>query len=45
MSTSTRPTPRLDAIVEKVKAIANKGKRVTDADLYEIAESPSWASS
>jgi 2-isopropylmalate synthase len=30
---------RLDAIVEKVKAIANKGKRVTDADLYEIAES------
>ncbi|MFA5331352.1 MAG: 2-isopropylmalate synthase [Methanoregula sp.] len=31
--------PQLDAIVERVKAIANKGKRVTDADLYEIAES------
>ena len=31
--------PQLDAIVEKVKAIANRGKRVTDADLYEIAES------
>lgn len=30
---------QLDAIVEKVKAVANKGKRVTDADLYEIAES------
>jgi 2-isopropylmalate synthase len=30
---------QLDLIVEKVKAIANKGKRVTDADLYEIAES------
>jgi 2-isopropylmalate synthase len=29
---------QLDAIVEKVKAIANRGKRVTDADLYEIAE-------
>jgi 2-isopropylmalate synthase len=29
----------LDMIVEKVKAIANRGKRVTDADLYEIAES------
>ncbi len=29
----------LDVIVEKVKAIANKGKRVTDADLYEIADS------
>jgi 2-isopropylmalate synthase len=29
----------LDRIVEKVKAIANRGKRVTDADLYEIAES------
>ena len=28
----------LDRIVEKVKAIANRGKRVTDADLYEIAE-------
>ena len=30
---------QLDMIVEKVKAIANRGKRVTDADLYEIAES------
>ncbi|HXX55698.1 MAG TPA: 2-isopropylmalate synthase [Methanoregula sp.] len=30
--------PELDAIVEKVKAVANKGKRITDADLYEIAE-------
>ena len=30
---------QLDIIVERVKAIANKGKRVTDADLYEIAES------
>jgi 2-isopropylmalate synthase len=30
---------QLDTIVERVKAIANKGKRVTDADLYEIAES------
>ncbi|MCX6682054.1 MAG: 2-isopropylmalate synthase [Methanoregula sp.] len=30
---------QLDTIVEKVKAIASKGKRVTDADLYEIAES------
>ena len=30
---------QLDIIVEKVKAIANRGKRVTDADLYEIAES------
>ncbi len=29
----------LDRIVEKVKAIANRGKHVTDADLYEIAES------
>jgi 2-isopropylmalate synthase len=29
---------QLDVIVEKVKAIANRGKRVTDADLYEIAE-------
>jgi len=29
---------QLDAIVEKVKAIASKGKRVTDADLYEIAQ-------
>ncbi|HOT94312.1 MAG TPA: 2-isopropylmalate synthase [Methanoregulaceae archaeon] len=28
----------LDRIVEKVKAVANRGKRVTDADLYEIAE-------
>ena len=31
--------PQLDIIVEKVKAIANRGKRVTEADLYEIAES------
>jgi 2-isopropylmalate synthase len=31
--------PQLDAIVEKVKAIASRGKRVTDADLYEISES------
>jgi 2-isopropylmalate synthase len=30
---------QLDTIVERVKAIANRGKRVTDADLYEIAES------
>jgi 2-isopropylmalate synthase len=30
--------PQLDAIVEKVKAIASRGKRVTDADLYEVAE-------
>ena len=30
--------PQLNAIIEKVKAIANRGKRVTDADLYEIAE-------
>jgi 2-isopropylmalate synthase len=29
----------LDRIVEKIKFIAVKGKRVTDADLYEIAES------
>lgn len=29
----------LDTIVERVKVIANKGKRVTDADLYEIADS------
>ncbi|HIH02768.1 MAG TPA: 2-isopropylmalate synthase, partial [Methanoregulaceae archaeon] len=28
----------LDRIVEKVKAVANRGKHVTDADLYEIAE-------
>jgi len=27
---------QLDIIVEKVKAIASKGKRVTEADLYEI---------
>ena len=31
--------PQLDAITEKIKAIANRGKRITDADLYEIAES------
>jgi 2-isopropylmalate synthase len=30
---------QLDVVVEKVKSIASKGKRVTDADLYEIAES------
>ena len=30
---------QLDDIVEKVKFISIKGKRVTDADLYEIAES------
>jgi 2-isopropylmalate synthase len=29
----------LDTIVEKVKAIASRGKKVTDADLYAIAES------
>lgn len=29
---------QLDRIVEKVKAVANRGKHVTDADLYEIAE-------
>ncbi len=29
----------LDRIVEKVKNISAKGKRVTDADLYEITES------
>jgi 2-isopropylmalate synthase len=41
MLTDVRIDPaddQLDVIVEKVKAIANKGKRVTDADLYEIAE-------
>jgi 2-isopropylmalate synthase len=30
---------QIDEIVIRVKAIAGKGKRVTDADLYEIAES------
>ena len=30
---------QLDAIVEKIKYISVKGKRVTDADLYEIADS------
>jgi 2-isopropylmalate synthase len=30
---------QLDQIVEKVKYISGRGKRVTDADLYEIAES------
>ncbi|GAB6285412.1 MAG: 2-isopropylmalate synthase [Methanoregula sp.] len=30
---------QLDIIVEKVKAIANRGKRVTEADLYEITDS------
>jgi 2-isopropylmalate synthase len=29
---------QLDAIVEKIKYISVKGKRVTDADLYEIAD-------
>lgn len=29
---------QLDRIVEKIKFISVKGKRVTDADLYEIAE-------
>ncbi len=28
---------QLDTIVEKIKAISGKGKRVTDGDLYEIA--------
>jgi 2-isopropylmalate synthase len=31
--------PQVDEIVGRVKVIASKGKRVTDADLYEIAES------
>jgi len=30
---------QLDEIVRRVKGIAGRGKRVTDADLYEIAES------
>ncbi|MDH7592868.1 MAG: 2-isopropylmalate synthase [Methanomicrobiales archaeon] len=30
---------QLDEIVEKIKFIAGKGKKLTDADLYEIAES------
>lgn len=30
---------QLDRIVEKIKFISVKGKKVTDADLYEIAES------
>ncbi len=30
---------QLDEIVQRVKVIASRGKRVTDADLYEIAES------
>src|SRR5512136_1408545 len=41
MLTDVRIDPtdlQLDAIIEKVKALANRGKRVTDADLYEIAE-------
>ncbi|RPJ54210.1 MAG: 2-isopropylmalate synthase, partial [Methanobacteriota archaeon] len=29
---------QLDEIVQRVKFIAGKGKRITDADLYEIAE-------
>ncbi|KUG20521.1 2-isopropylmalate synthase [hydrocarbon metagenome] len=31
--------PTLDEIVQRIKHIAGKGKRVTDADLYEVAES------
>lgn len=31
--------PQLDEIVEKIKFIAGKGKKLTDADLYEIADS------
>jgi len=30
--------PQLDDIVERIKAISGRGKRVTDADLYAIAE-------
>lgn len=30
---------QLDEIVQRVKGVAGRGKRVTDADLYEIAES------
>ena len=30
---------QLDEIVERIKFISGKGKRVTDADLYEIAGS------
>ena len=30
---------QLDEIVQRVKGIAGRGKKVTDADLYEIAES------
>lgn len=30
---------QLDTIVERIKHIASKGKRMTDGDLYEIAES------
>lgn len=29
---------QLDAIVEKIKAISNRGRRVTEGDLYSIAE-------
>jgi 2-isopropylmalate synthase len=41
MLTDVHLTPsdtELDRIVEKVKFISTKGKKVTDADLYEIAE-------
>jgi len=33
---------QLDAIIEKVKAIANRGKRVTDADLTRLPKGR-WA--
>jgi len=42
MLTEVRIEPtdaQLDEIVQRVKAISGKGKRMTDADLYEIAES------
>ena len=38
MPTSVPSDTELDRIVEKVKFISTKGKKVTDADLYEIAE-------
>lgn len=31
--------PQLDTIVERIKHIAGKGRRLTDGDLYEIADS------
>jgi len=34
----TPTDPQLDDIVERIKAISGRGKRVTDADLYAIAE-------